>query len=70
MGGGGGEGVHPDFFVKFDLEIEIERNILGPVTELLRGFRTPGARGTATPIFGLKYAKLCQITLTCSKPRF
>ena len=41
-------------------------NKLGPVTEILRGFRIAGARGTATPIFGPNYAQLCQITLTCS----
>ena len=36
----GGGGVHPDYFVKLDFEIAVDQ--LGPVTELLRGFRTPG----------------------------
>ena len=53
---------HPDFFVKLDFKIAVDqqtrardRNV-----EALRGFRTPGARGTATPIFGqfwLNFAK-------------
>ena len=40
-GGGGGGGVHPDYFVKLDFEIAVDQETLGPLTELLRGFRTP-----------------------------
>ena len=52
---------HPDFFVKLDFKIAVDqqtrardRNV-----EALRGFRTPGARGTATPIFGQFLAQFC-----------
>ena len=38
---GGGGGVHPDYFVKLDFEIAVDQQTR-PVTELLRGFRTPG----------------------------
>ena len=37
-----GGGVHPDYFVKLDFEIAVDQQTrLGPVTKLLRGFRTP-----------------------------
>ena len=39
-GGGGG---HPDYFVKLDFEIAADQKTRArAVTELLRGFRTPG----------------------------
>ena len=65
--GRGGGGVHP-FFVVVELDFEIKQltNKLRPMTKLLMGFRTPVARGTATPLFG----QFCQITLTCSKQCF
>ena len=59
--GGGGGGVHPDFFVKLDFEIAVGIKTKA-MTELLRGFRTSRARGAATLLFGQFLAQFCQVT--------
>ena len=54
----GGGGFHPDFFVKLDFEIAVvqQTRAHNRTFEGVR-FRTPSARGTATPIFGQFFAK-------------
>ena len=55
VGGGGGWGVHPDFYVvKLDFETAVDQQT------------RPCDRGTATSIFG----QFWQITLKCSTPCF
>ena len=51
--GGGGGGVHPDYFVKLDFVIAVDQ---------LRVPTVSVARETATPLFDQFLAQFCQIT--------
>ena len=52
------------FFVKLDLEIAVDQQTKAH-DQTFEG--VPGARGTATPLFGQFLAQFCQITFTFSK---
>ena len=56
-----GGGDLPCFFVKLDFEIAVYQQTRAR-DRTFEGFRTPGAHGTAAPIFGQFLAKVCQIT--------